>query len=242
MEENKKFFLKNEGSEELPEFTGRRKLILIVFALSFLTMMWGVLPWEDLGITFIPTMHWWFEELAGIFLVASIIVGVIGGYSEDDFIDTFMDGAKDLLGVAMIIGVAREVAVVMNDARITDTILHAGEGVLSRTSSSLFAVATYLVYLVLSIFVPSSSGLATLSMGVMAPLADFASVAREIVVIAYAAANSMVSLLSPTVGILMGVLAMTKTSFATWIKFVGKFLLFIGIVTVVVLSVAAMIL
>ncbi len=240
-EENKKFFLKKDNTDVLPEFTSKRKFVLVVFVGAFLIMMWGVLPWADLGLTFIPTMHWWFGELSGVFLAASIIVAVIAGFKEEEFIDTFINGAKDLLSVAVIIGVARGVAVIMNDAMITDTVLHAGESFLTGTSSVLFSISSYIVYLILSFFVPSSSGLATLSMGIMAPLADFANVGREIVVIAFAAANSMIALLAPTCGLLMGVLAMTKTSYITWIKFTWKFLLFIALATIVVLAVATLI-
>lgn len=241
-EENKKFFLKQASENaELPELTGRRKLILAIFFGAFLVMIWGVLPWEDLGITIWPTMWWWFGELSGVFLAASILIGIIGGIKEEEFLDTFINGAKDLLGVAIIIGVARGVTVIMNDAMITDTILNAGESLLVNTSSAIFAFMSYIIYLVLSFFIPSSSGLATLSMGIMAPLADFANVGREIVVIAYAAANSMMALIAPTCGLLMGVLTMTRTSFGTWIKFVWKFLLFIAVATIIVLVAATMI-
>lgn len=241
-EENRKFFLKQTGDEEeLPDLTKKHKLILTVFLGAFLIMMWGVLPWDEFGITLWPTMGWWFGELSGVFLAASIIIAIMARMGEEEFLDTFINGAKDLLSVAIIIGVARGVAVVMNDANITDTILHAGEAVLVNTSSAIFATLSYLIYIVLSFFVPSSSGLATLSMGIMAPLADFANVGREIVVIAYAAANSMVTLIAPTSGLLMGVLVMTNTSFGTWIKFVWKFLLFIAVVTIVVLVGATLI-
>lgn len=240
-EENKKFFLKSD-MDNLPELTAKRKLILVVFVVSFLVMIWGVLAWEDLGITIWPTMGWWFPELSGIFLVASIVVAVIDRMGEEAYMDTFINGCKDLLSVAVIIGVARGVSIVMNDAMITDTILHFGESLLVNTSSVVFSISTYLIYLVLSFFVPSSSGLATLSMGIMAPLADFANVGREIVVIAYAAANSMLALVAPTCGLLMGVLAMTKTSYVTWMKFVGKFLLLIAVLTMVVLAGATVLL
>lgn len=242
-EENKKFFLKSGTDlDNMPELNGKRKLILVVFGISFLVMIWGVLSWADLGITIWPTMGWWFPELCGVFLTAAVIVAIIARMSSDDFIDTFMNGAKDLMGVAVIIGVARGVSIVMNDAQITDTILHFGESLLVNTSSVLFSVATYLIYLVLSFFVPSSSGLATLSMGIMAPLADFAGVGREIVVIAYAAANSMLALVAPTCGLLMGVLEMTRTSYVTWMKFVGKFLLLLAMITIVVLAGATILL
>lgn len=241
-EENKKFFLKSISDlEKLPELNGKRKLILGVFLAAFVTMMWSVLPWEDLGITLWPTMWWWFGELAGIFLAASVIIAMIARMKEEDFIETFIGGAKDLLGVAMIIGVARGVAVIMSDARITDTILHMGEELLVSTSTGLFAAMSYVIYLVLSFFIPSSSALATLSMGIMAPLADFANVGREIVVISYAAANSMIALIAPTCGLLMGVLTLTRTPYGTWIKFVWKFLLLMAVVTVAVLVIAAMI-
>jgi uncharacterized ion transporter superfamily protein YfcC len=234
-EENEKFFLKDSDPNEILDFTNIRKIVLTVFVGAFVIMMWGVLPWEDLGITFIPTMNWWFGELSAVFLVASIIVAIVARFKEVEFIDTFIDGAKDLFGVAVVIGVARGVAVIMNNAMITDTVLNAGETILSNTSSGVFAAASYFIYLVLSFFIPSSSGLATLSMNIMAPLADFAGVGREIVVIAYQSANAMLSITAPTVAILMGVLVMTRTSYLTWIKFIWKFVLFIGLVTVAVL-------
>lgn len=241
-EENKKFFLKNNlDLEALPELNNKRKLILFVFLAAFIIMMWSVLPWEDLGITIWPTMWWWFGELAGIFLAAAVIIGFIARIKEEEFIDTFINGAKDLLGVAIIIGVARGVAVIMSDARITDTILHAGENLLLNTSSAIFSAMSYVIYLALSFFIPSSSGLATLSMGIMAPLADFANVGREIIVIAFAAANSMMALIAPTCGLLMGVLALTHTPYGIWIKFVWKFLASIALATIAVLVIATMV-
>lgn len=201
-------------------------------------MIWGVLSWEDLGVTIWPTMGWWFPELTAVFLVASIIVAIIDRIKVDAFMDIFIKGAADLLSVAIIIGVARGVSVIMSDASITDTLLHYCETAVSSMSSGLFAGMNYLIFLVLSFFIPSSSGLATLSMSIMSPLADFAGVGREIVIIAYQSANAMISLIAPTCGLLMGVLAMTKTSFGTWVRFVWKLLVFIAIVTVLVLVLA----
>ena len=242
-EQNREFFLGNGyDPESLPEFTTKRKLILIIFGLSFLIMIWGVLSWEDLGITIWPTMYWWFGELSTVFLIAAVLVGLIEKMSVDKFMDTFIAGAADLLSVAAIIGVARGVAIIMADANITDTILHYCESAVTNMGGGIFAILNYIVFLVLSFFIPSSSGLATLSMGIMAPLADFAGVGREIVIIAYQSANSMIALIAPTCGLLMGVLAMTKTSYTTWIKFIWKLLVFVGVVTIVVLAGAAIIL
>ena len=242
-EENRAFFLNGSyDKDQLPEFTLKRKLILIIFALSFIIMIWGVLPWADLGITIWPTMGWWFGELTGVFLVASILVAIIDRISMDDFMDLFIKGAADLLSVAVIIGVARGVSIIMSDASMTDTILHYCESTVSTMSSGQFAVVNYFVFFVLAIFLPSSSGLATLSMSIMAPLADFAGVGREIVIIAYQTSNSIIALIAPTCGLLMGVLAMTKTSYGTWIRFIWKPLVFVVVATLVVLVAACFIL
>ncbi|MFQ8601800.1 MAG: YfcC family protein [Anaerovoracaceae bacterium] len=241
-EENRKFFLKDADYNNLPEFTLKRKIILLIFAASFIVMLWGVLPWADLGITIWPTMGWWFSELTGIFFAASIIIAVIDRFPVDDFIDIFVNGAKDLLSVALIIGVARGVSVIMTDASITDTILHYGEMILTNVSSGIFSGAAYIIYGLLSFLIPSSSGLATLTMSIMAPLADFAGVGREIVVIAFQSGNAIMSLIAPTCGLLMGVLAMTKTSYGTWIKFIWKLLLYCVLVTIAVLVGASIIL
>ena len=187
-------------------------------------------------------MGWWFSELTGIFFAASIIIAVIDRFPVDDFIDIFVNGAKDLLSVALIIGVARGVSVIMTDASITDTILHYGEMILTNVSSGIFSGAAYIIYGLLSFLIPSSSGLATLTMSIMAPLADFAGVGREIVVIAFQSGNAIMSLIAPTCGLLMGVLAMTKTSYGTWIKFIWKLLLYCVLVTIAVLVGASIIL
>ncbi len=241
-EEMKQKFLGNvrEGNK-LPEFTKQRKVILIMFALTFVIMLWGIIPFEDLGITFIPTLGWWFGELASLFLGASIIMAIYMKYSEEEFTDTFMDGARGLLEVAIVIGVARGITVVMNNAMITDTILHAGEMLLSNVSSAVYSTASYLFYFIMSFVIPSSSGLATLSMGIMAPLADFAGVSRHIIVIGFSAANAVVGFLAPTCGLLMGVLAMCKIPLSKWIKYVWKLVAAIMIVTIIILCAATII-
>ena len=239
-EENKKFFLKSD-MDNLPELTAKRKLILVVFVVSFLVMIWGVLAWEDLGITIWPTMGWWFPELSGIFLVASIVVAVIDRMGEETYMDTFLNGCKDLLSVAVIIGVARGVSIVMNDAMITDTILHAGETLLSNVPSVIYSTVSYLFYFVMSFIIPSSSGLATLSMGIMAPLADFAGVARHVIVIGFSSANAIVSFLAPTCGLLMGVLAMCKIPLSKWLRFVWKLVAMIMAATILIMAIATMV-
>ena len=89
-------------------------------------MMYGVIPWDDLGIPF-PTWWWWFPEMTASFLLFAIVIGVIARMREGVLTETFVDGARDLLGVALIIGIARGITVIMNNGEITDTVLHWAE-------------------------------------------------------------------------------------------------------------------
>lgn len=166
MEENRAHFLGNRGNANL-EFTATRKWILLIFAAAFAVMIYGV-----------AVLGWWMAEISAVFLASAIIVGVIARMSEEAFTSTFIDGARDLLGVALIIGIARGIVVVMDNGMITHTILHSAENLVSGLSTTIFINVTYWLEVLLSFTVPSSSGLAVLTMPIMAPLADFAHVQR----------------------------------------------------------------
>jgi len=180
--ENEKQFMSGSAKgTDFGKFTSRHVVILVMFFLAFVVMVSGVIPWEDLGFA-IPTWWWWFPEMTAFFLFFGILIGIIGKLSEKDLVNTFVDGARDMLGVALIIGVARGIAVIMNNDLITDTVLYWAEQAVAGLSSVGFIVVTYLLYLPLSFLIPSSSGLATVSMPIMAPLADFAGISPALVV------------------------------------------------------------
>ena len=208
----------------------------MLFFLAFVVMVYGVIPWEDLGFA-IPTWWWWFPEMTAYFLFFGILIGLIGRLSEKDLVNTFVDGARDMLGVALIIGVARGVTVIMNNGLITDTVLYWTEQAVSGLSGVGFIIVTYLLYLPLSFLIPSSSGLATVSMPIMAPLAQFAGVPSYLVVTAYQAANGLVNLVTPTSAVVMGGLAIARVGYGTWRKFVGLLAaLLLVILTILVLA------
>lgn len=234
-EEHKSHFLGNKKENDTPELTARRKLILAVFGLTFAVMVMGIIPFKDLGITCIPTLGWWFGELSAVFLVSSIIIAVIARYEEEKFIPIFIEGARDLLGVALIIGLARGITVVMNAGHISDTVLHLGEVMLKGKGSVGFTVFTYLFYVPMSFLIPSTSGLATVTMPIMAPLADFSGVARHIVITAYQAANGILSLFAPSCPVIMAGLAMAKVPYEKWFKFIWKLIIIIFTITLVLL-------
>ncbi|MBQ6810354.1 MAG: YfcC family protein [Firmicutes bacterium] len=224
-----------DQDSEIPVLTGKRKIALGLFAATFLVMIYGVIPFADLGISFIPTLGWGFTELSALFLVGSIIVGLVYRLKEADIADSFVAGAADLLGVALIIAISRGITVVMNDGMITATILHAGENVLTGMGAMAFSVISYVIYILFSFLIPSSSGLATLSIPIMAPLGEFAGVASSLIVTAFQSASGLVNLITPTSAILVGGLAMARVSYVQWLRFVWPFLLVIFGITIGIL-------
>lgn len=235
-----KHFGNQQEGTTFPELTGKRKLILGLFALTFVIMIYGVIPFEDMGITAIPTLWWWFTELASLFLIMSIVIGLVAGLNEKELIGGFVDGARDLLGVALIVGLSRGITVVMNAGNMTATVLNLGEQTLASTGSIAFTILTYIFYIPMSFLIPSTSGLATLSMPIMAPLGDFAGVTRDVVITAYQSASGIMNLVTPTSAVVMGGLAIGRVPYDKWLKFVGKFLVIMFIITAIALSIGAL--
>jgi uncharacterized ion transporter superfamily protein YfcC len=235
--ENEAHF-KAEGGGEAAVMTGTQKTILVVFGLAFVVMMYGVIPWEDLGVP-IPTLWWWFPEMTASFLLFSIVIGLIGRMKEGDLTATFVDGARDLLGVALIIGIARGITVIMNNGQITDTVLNWAEVALGDVGAAAFAIVMFLLFLPLSFLIPSSSGLATVAMPIMAPLAVFVGVSEALVVTSYQSASGLMNLFIPTSAVVMGGLAIARVPYGRYLKWVWPLLLMLAVVTVIVLAIGA---
>ncbi|WP_312671656.1 YfcC family protein [Pseudescherichia sp.] len=227
-EENIAHFLGGKRQQDLA-FTGTRKLILVIFALAFAVMIYGV-----------AVLGWWMGQISGVFLAAAIITGLLARMSEEELTSTFIDGARDLLGVALIIGIARGIVVVMDKGMITHTILHSAEGLVSGLSSIVFINVMYWLEVVLSFLVPSSSGLAVLTMPIMAPLADFARVDRDLVVTTYQAASGIVNLVTPTSAVVMGGLAIARVPYVRYLKWVAPLLLLLTVLICLILSLGAL--
>lgn len=239
-EENRKRFAINWDDQAGMELTGKRKLALVIFALTFIIMIYSVIPFDDLGITFLPTLGWYFTELSGLFLVAGIIVGLSVRMKEQELIEGFVQGASELLGVAFIIAISRGITVIMNSGFITDTILNWGEQALAGAHSILFIILTYLLYLPLSILIPSSSGLATLSIPIMVPLGEFTNISSALIITAFQSASGLVNLLTPTSAVVMGGLAVAHIPYDRWLRYViGLVAIILGL-TVVFLAAGAM--
>lgn len=234
-DENIAHFLKGADlGSPLPEFTRVREIILSLFALTFVIMLYGVIA-----------RGWWMAEMSALFLGMAILVWIVGKFSpetrmdEHSFVDTFVDGARDLLGVALIIGVARGIVVMMDAGKITDTILHTLAGGLSGMGEIAFLNTMLAFQTLLSFAVPSSSGLAVLTMPILAPLSDFAGVGRDLAVTAYQSANGWVNLFNPTFAVVIGGLSIGRVAYDKWLRFVWPLLLVLAIIIIGSLSVAA---
>lgn len=240
-DENERHFLKRDASEDVLEMTGQRKVVLTLFGIAFLVMIISVIPWSDLGITWIPTLGWWFPELTALFLFFAIVIGIVGRMGEQELTSGFIDGARDLLGVALVVGLARGVSVVMNNGLIIDTVLHWAEQLVANMGGVAFINTVAALYLPLSFLIPSSSGLATVSMPIMAPLADFAGVPQALVVTAYQSANGLINLVTPTFAVVAGGLAIGRVPLNTWWRFATPLVLMLAGLIVVVLSASVLI-
>jgi len=220
--------------EDTIPYTSRRKAIMAVFTLVFLIMVYAVIPFDEMGLA-LPVLGWWFPELSALCLVGGILIGLMDRMSESEIAETFVAGCADLLGVALIIGISRGITVLMNDGGITDTILHWGEEALSGAGPVSFVLLVYLIYLPLTVLIPSSSGLATLSVPVMAPLGRFAGVGGDLVVTAFQSASGLVNIITPTAAVVMGALALGHVPYDRWVKYVWKLILYFLLLTMVFL-------
>ena len=247
---NEAFIGNKSGQEEVVEFTKKRKIVLGLFAFTFIVMVAGIIPWEEFGINlFIYTDfltgsslgNWWFSELGIWFVIMSIIIGVVYGMKEGEIVDAFIAGAADMVGVALVIGVSRGISVIMNTTGLDAHVLSKASNVLVGMSPIVFTIVAYLIYMALTFFIPSTSGLAGLSMPIFGPLAVSLGFRPEVVISIFSAGSGIVNLVTPTSGVVMGTLAIAKVDYESWVKFVTKVLVAIFIASAIILSVAMMI-
>ncbi|MFH8486360.1 YfcC family protein [Streptomyces longisporoflavus] len=231
---------------EVPELTGLHKAVLVLVALVFAFMIFSVVPWSSAltgkadATPYGFELGWSFPQLAALFLVAAVLVGCVARMGEQQLSSTIIQGAADFISPALVIVLARGVTVIMNNSKVTDTVLHSIEGVVKGTSSGLFAVIVFVVNLPLAFLIPSTSGHATLAMPILAPLADFAGVSRSVVVTAWQAASGWMNLWVPTTAVTIGGVALAKVGYDKYLRFVWPLLaiLFVLICAFVALGAA----
>lgn len=238
------------------KLTGRQKGVLVVFALAFVVMILGFIPWEDLSagvfgffgftqyLTGNPFGWWWFDDAATWFLLMGIIIGIIGLEKKGEIVKCVVSGFADMISVNLVIALARATTVLMNSSGLGTWIVEASVTALSRSGlpAPVFGFLDYLLHIGLSFLVPSSSGLAGLSSPIVSPIVAGMGWSVETSIMINVAANGFVNLFTPTCGFIMGGLALARIPYDKWLKFAGKLLLIIGVVVAVILTVAMAIL
>ncbi len=200
---------KSTHAEAMPTFAGMTRThaaVLWIFALTLLTMVVGVVKYD-----------WFINEIAALFLVMAIIVGLVGRLSSDEFIAAFVQGAKDLIATALVIALARGTVILARDGHIIDTMLHALTPLVQSSSPIIAAQKMYLIQSVINFFIHSGSGQAALTMPIMAPLADLVGVSRQTAVLAFQLGELSTPMI-PTSGITVGVLALARIPWIVWAK------------------------
>lgn len=247
------------------KLTGRQKGVLIAFAFTFVVMIVGFIPLADLNegvanffdagavydadgnavvqgwsalITGLPIGQWYFDEASTWFFLMAVLIGIIGGLSEKQIVNTFITGAADMMSVVLVIALARGISVLMANTGLDVFVLDAAANALAGLSGVIFAPMSFLVYFGLSFLIPSTSGMATVSMPIMGPLAVKLGFSPEVTVMIFSAAIGVVNLFTPTSGAIMGGLALAKIEWTTWLKFALKLIVALSVVCAVILTVA----
>jgi uncharacterized ion transporter superfamily protein YfcC len=226
---NEAHFLRNHESHRDAVLTARQQFILMLFGATFVVMVWGV-----------SMQGWWMAEMSALFLTSAIVIGLVGWLGEKPFTSAFVDGARDLLGVALVIGLARGIVVIMDQGKITDTILHYFEGWITGMSNVAFVNALFATEGLLSLLVPSTSGLAVLSMPILAPLSDFAGVPRDLAVTAFQTSIGITNLVTPTYAVVVGGLAIGRVPYQRWVRFIWPLMLMLTLLSMASLSAAVL--
>ena len=251
------------------KLTGRQKGVLIAFAFTFVVMIVGFIPLADLNegvanffdagavydadgnavvqgwsalITGLPIGQWYFDEASTWFFLMAILIGIIGGLSEKQIVNTFITGAADMMSVVLVIALARGISVLMASTGLDVYVLDAAANALAGLSGVIFAPMSFLVYFGLSFLIPSTSGMATVSMPIMGPLAVKLGFSPEVMVMIFSAAIGVVNLFTPTSGAIMGGLALAKIEWTTWLKFALKLIVALSVVCAIILTIACVML
>lgn len=251
------------------KLTGRQKGVLIAFAFTFVVMIVGFIPLADLNegvanffdagavydadgnavvqgwsalITGLPIGQWYFDEASTWFFLMAVLIGIIGGLSEKQIVNTFITGAADMMSVVLVIALARGISVLMANTGLDVYVLDAAANALAGLSGVIFAPMSFLVYFGLSFLIPSTSGMATVSMPIMGPLAVKLGFSPEVMVMIFSAAIGVVNLFTPTSGAIMGGLALAKIEWTTWLKFALKLIVALSVVCAIILTVACVLL
>ena len=210
------------------KITARDKLVLILFGATFFMLVFGVV-----------VLNWWLLEMSALFFASSLLLAVIMRMKEKVFVQKLIKGAEELLAVAFIVGLARGVTIILNEGHISDSILYYASGFVNGMPPTLFIISILVIYLALTIFISSSSGMAVLTMPIIAPLGILIGIGNEHIVNAYILGMGITNIITPT-GLALPALAMVNVSYKTWIKFSIPLMIMLTVISIIFLVISVM--
>jgi uncharacterized ion transporter superfamily protein YfcC len=193
---------------EYPKLTFKHILILIAFFAALGTAVWGI-----------STQGWYLTEMGAAFLMLGIVTAIIGSIGPSLTAKKFVEGASDLTETALLVGIARGIALVMEDGMILHSIVNALSVPLAMTGPAIAGVGMVIIQSILNLFVPSGSGQAFVTMPIMAPLGDILGISRQVAVLAFQFGDGFANMIIPTNAVLMGILGMAGVPFDRWFRF-----------------------
>jgi uncharacterized ion transporter superfamily protein YfcC len=204
-------------------FNSRQLIIILLLILTLVILVLGVNLW-----------HWYIDEIAGLFIGFGILSAIVYKLSLKETSSSFIEGAKDMVMAALVIGFARGLLVIASEGKIIDTILFTLSNATGGLPAALSVQVMFLFQSFLNFFIPSGSGQAALTMPIMAPLSDFLGISRQTAVLAYQFGDGLSNLIIPTSGITMGILSIAEIPYLIWLRWILRLM--------VILFLAAMIL
>ncbi|RTX74561.1 YfcC family protein [Staphylococcus gallinarum] len=223
----KRDLYQNITNQEPIEATNRQKWGIAVVLLFFVILVYGVI-----------SQGWFMIEMAGLFIIMGIIVGLVTGLSTQAICEAFNEGFKDVLMGAIIVGLARSIAVVLEDGKIMDTIVHGLGSVIDGATPTIAVVGMYAVQVAINFIISSGSGQALVTMPIMAPLADMLGITRQTAVLAFQLGDGFTHIFYPTSGYFMAALAIGGVSYTKWIRFFFPLFIIWGVISIITLIIA----
>ncbi|GKZ04100.1 C4-dicarboxylate ABC transporter [Paraclostridium bifermentans] len=217
-------------SSNIKDFTAKEIGVLIIFATGMTMMIFGVLK-----------LGWYISEIAMIFIAIGVLAGIIGGLNQETIAISFIEGAKDLVSAALAIALARGIVIIAQNGFIIDTMLNSAAGYLQNLPKVVFVNLTLFLEAALAFLIPSSSGLASLTIPVLAPLSDLVGVSVQIIVTAYQFGVGLTNVITPTSGVLMGALALANIPYSKWLRFVMPLIITLFISCMIFLTIGQII-
>ncbi len=208
------YWRERASSNEQSSLTLRHILILILLLLTIVALVVGVLAFG-----------WYIAEISALFLAMGILAGIIDRQSADDIAKLFLAGCKDILSAALVVGLASGIIFILRDGRVMDTLIYGLSRSLAHTGEVASLGVMYLFQTALNLVMPSGSAKAALTMPIMTQFADLIGVSRQTTVLAFQFGDGFTNMLTPTSGVLIGVLGIARIPYGTWLKWVWKFIL-----------------